>query len=309
MASISVVVPHRGNSLGLWATLHSVVQDAATLEPEVVVVSNGEPLPLEAKECVKTLAKYCRVVHHHTDDALSPPAARAKGVEISSGEHLYFFDNHCLVEPGYFRRAQHDLSNLGIDILHSATRFNLGEQTHYHYKLKLDYNFWGESCCIAENDLKPYEIAVGGHGGFAVKRTAWERLGGYGPDSVLQGYGGEEVIFDMKAWMYGLRVHIDPLLVHYHYAGSRGYSRHYTDEYYTNMLACAHVIGGQRWLYKLFDSFITKNHIRMMAKQHMYDLLETAYHRSAEYAHEVATNSKQDLDNTLQWMRHNLVAM
>jgi hypothetical protein len=309
MSSISVVVPHRGNPIGLWATLHSVVLDSEKFSPEIVVVSNGEPLPLESKECISTLAKVCKVVHFHTDEPMSPPEARQKGVDISTGDNLYFFDNHCLVDKGYFIRAEYDLNERGIDILHSSTRFNLGEQTHYHYKLKLDYNFWGESCLIPDDDLRPYPIAVGGHGGFAVKKSAWKEIGGYGPNSVLQGYGGEEVIFDLKAWMYGYQVHLDPLLIHYHYAGSRGYSRHYTDEYYTNMLACAHVIGGEKWLYKVFDSFIHKVHIRMLPKQHMYDLLEAAYYRSAEYAREVASRQKQDLDNTLRWMRQNLVAM
>jgi GT2 family glycosyltransferase len=174
--------------------------------------------------------------------------------------------------------------------------------------LKLDYNFWGETLKHPKDDFKPYMIGAGGHGGFAITRSLWDAVGGYGPANLFFGYGGEEMVFDLKLWRMGHKVFIDPKVIHYHYPGGRGYSRHHTDEYYANLLASAHVIGGEKWLYKVFDSFITRNHFRLKPKKHWYDILEEAYFRSAEYAQELDAQSVMTLDEVLEWFRFNGVA-
>jgi hypothetical protein len=301
---ISLVVPHRGSVVGLWSTIFSSLDQLQTLQTdyEVVVVSNGEPVSPELS------ANLSGLVHVHSDDPLSPPRARALGAKKSSGDIIFFFDNHCVPAAGYFRRAVHYLRDNDVHMMHSAYQFTVTSGPFYHYNLKLDYNFWGEGSQYPVEDLRPYKIGVGGHGGFAVKRSAWDIVGGYGPDSLLVGYGGEEVLFDFTMWLYGLPVHIDPRMLHYHFAGNRGYTRHYTDDYYVNMLVCAHVVGGEKWLYKLFDSFVTKGHIRMGQTRPLYDLLETAYERSRDYANEVRSRQVCDLDELLCMFRREQVA-
>jgi hypothetical protein len=275
-----------------------------------VIVTNGEPLPAEAKSTLLHLGRTGRLLkHEHTDDPLSPPEAREIGASIADGQLLFFFDNHCVLAPRYFERAALDMNQLGIDVLHSTTRFYAGDNTHYHYRLKLDYNFWAESATAPQNDYKPYKIAAGGHGGFVVRKSVWEELGGYGPSSLLRGYGGEELIFDLKAWLYGKTVYLDPKLVHFHYAGDRGYSRHFTDEYYVNMLVSANVIGGETWMFKVLDSFVRGGHMRLHPQVSMYDILVSAYERSAEYARQVQSRSRCSLDELLQEFRRNSVAM
>lgn len=296
---ISVIVPSRGNPLGLWATIHSCGIALTGLEHEFVLVTNGEELCATTKQILFYLEKTGTLVHKHDDAPMSPPAARAVGVAASKGDVFCFLDAHCLVAPDYFQRVNLWVTDREVDILHSTTVFHSGQGKHYHYKLKLDYNFWAEPSLFAQYEHKPYRIAAAGHGGFAVSRYAWDRMGGYGPESLLKGYGGEELIFDLKAWRMGIPVWLDPLLIHYHFAGDRGYSRHYTDEYYTNLLVSALVVGGESWMYRLVDSLINKQHIRSAPASDVPVLIELALQRGAEYAQHLDSVCKMSLDEVL----------
>lgn len=277
-----------------------------------MIVTNGEELDDSSKQVVKFLKEEGRLqAHIHSDEPLSPPVARQRGVEKADGKYLFFFDNHCLVGRQYFDRALLDFEKYDMGMLHSTTRFYTGSMFCYHYKLKLEYNFWGDTgCSLPTYEHKPYQCAMGGHGGIVVPHDVWDKVGGYGPEHLLEGYGGEEPIFDLKLWRMGYTVWIDPRLVHYHYTGTRGYSRHYTDEYYTNILVAANVIGGEKWMHKLLDSFLTKSHIRPMkpGMKNWYEMLEIANDRSKDYTKELDSKAIRSLDECLEYFRFNEVA-
>lgn len=310
MADLTIVIPSRGNPLGLWATLHSCFQDleASQISADFVVVTNGDYVIPEEDQCLQALqSKGVLRKHLHFSEPLTPPVARQRGAAETDSKYIAFFDNHCIVARQYFERALLDMEQIGMDMLHSTTVFYAGGIANYEYRLKLAHNFWGEAHSVPLVTYKPYKIAVGGHGGFLVRKSVWDEVGGYGPENLFVGYGGEEMLFDLKMWRYGKNNFIDPKVIHYHYTGSRGYDRHHTDDYYTNMLVTAHVIGGEKWLYKVAESFITKPHIRFKPKKSMFDLVEDAYHRSKAYAAEVDAKSKFTLDELLVWFRENMV--
>jgi hypothetical protein len=308
---LSIVIPHRGNVLGLWSTVYSCEIDlqGTAYDHQYVIVSNGDPVDKELEQVLHYLDKAGKLVHVHEDSPLTPPAARQRGAEVAAGKRLFFFDNHCLVTPRYFNRAMVEMDETGSRMLHSTTMFNMTVDPQYHYRLKLDYNFWGGGSMFPQSTYKPYRIAASGHGGFVIDRDLFVDVGGYGPDTLFAGYGGEELIFDLKLWRYGHENWISPKLIHYHYAGKRGYDRHYTDEYYTNLLVSAHVIGGERWMYRVFDSFVNKSHIWFTKNPDKYKILQDAYERSAQYAAEVNARSKYTLDELLEKFKRECVAM
>lgn len=309
MADFSIIIPHRGDGIGLWATIHSCEDDlkfsTKKYDYNYVIVTNGE-LGTEVKQTLDALEKSGRLLaHKHFDQPITPPLARTIGVELSDSEILFFFDNHCLVSRHYFDRAMIDMQNPEIDMLHSTTIFYNGQSPQYHYKLKLKYNFWAESAAFPTNPMKPYKIGAGGHGGFVIRKSTWNEIGGYGPSDLFKGYGGEEMAFDLKLWRLGKTVWLDPLLIHYHYNGNRGYPRHFSNEYYTNLLVSALVIGGPKWFNIVFESFITGSHMQIKSScpKPMYDLGEIAYKRGIEYSKELDKIAKFTLDELLlKWI-------
>ena len=314
MTDFTIIIPHRGNSLGLWSTIQSCDDDlinARQFKWNYVIVTNGQELVPEETGMLKMLEKSGRLLKHiHSDEPLSPPVARQRGAAEADGRLLCFLDNHCLVGRHFFERAALDFAGHDMDMLHSTTVFYTGDGHHYEYKLRLDYNFWGESKKVSQS-YKPYRIAVGGHGGFFVKKEAWDAVGGYGPESLLNGYGGEEVLFDLQMWQMGKSNWLDPKLVHHHFTGQRGYSRHWTNEYYINLMVSASVIGGDEWLYKVFESLTTRGHIRFGENKDkpFYELLQIAQMRAKTYADELGAKRLMTLNELLRWFRDENIAM
>src|SRR5579859_5557675 len=162
---ISIIIPHRGNSLGLWATLHSCYEDLkhSDITYNFVIVTNGEKLTAETKKGLAFIEEAGKLKQHlHCDEPLTPPVARQRGAQIADGRLLCFFDNHCLVARDYFKRVVYDFERRYMDVLHSVTNYTMGWPVDYHYRLKLDYNFWAESARVPNNNSLPYKISAAG---------------------------------------------------------------------------------------------------------------------------------------------------
>lgn len=319
MKDFNICIAHRGDPMGLWATIHSCEIELANqgFDYDYIICVNGEEdvrrslkasrvLHMDTERCAQFLNKAGKLKHLTIHQkSISPPSARNETARYADGKYMFFFDNHCLVDKDYFRRAIADFEHYGMDMLHSTTRFFQGEQPAYEYKLKLAQNFWAEAYAIpnSPNPCKPYRIACGGHGGFAVKTNVWKEVGGYWDG--FTGYGGEEVYFDLKMAMLDKINYIDPLVVHWHYAGHRGYARHYSDDYFRNMMMCANIIGGEEWLYKVYGNF--ERHTKQNSGVTMYDLLMQADAKSREHAKWFASIRKRTLDEQLELFRQDAV--
>ena len=162
MSDFTIIIPHRGSGLGLWATIHSCEDDlkysTKNYNYNYVIITNGE-FTVDTKQTLEFLKKSGRLLaHEHSEKPLSPPKARTRGVELSDGKILFFFDNHCIVSRAYFDRAIIALKKPEMDMLHSTTIFYNGQPPQLQYKLRLKYNFWGETDGAFPRDYKPYKI-------------------------------------------------------------------------------------------------------------------------------------------------------
>jgi hypothetical protein len=319
MKDFSIVIASRGDAIGLWATIHSIEieLEGSSYDYEYCLCINGEKgqpkagsthhiLTADHENIVRHLHKSGKLGHLTAlQSSVSPPSARQLASEQATGKYLMFFDNHCIPAKGYFDRALHNMQKFDMDMLHSTTKWFQGDNcTVYHYELTLKNNFWARGATVPEwNGMKPYQIAAGGHGGFVVKADVWKEVGGYWDGFV--GYGGEEIYFDIKMAMLGKTNWIDPRLIHWHYAGTRPYSRHYTDDYYRNMLMCANIIGGENWMVKVADSF---NRSFPRPKANPYDILMESYYKSEDHAKHIASIQKRNLDEQLEYFRANGIA-
>lgn len=299
---LTIVVAHRGPAMGLWMTIESseVQLRESGLNYNYVVVHNGDAPDLELssmREHLQRSGKCLDWIHHGSP--LSPPGARQLGSESADGKYIFFFDNHCIAGQNYFQNAIRTFESMGADMVHSLTRFFTGEKDHLHYNLSLEKNFWAQSECSEARD-KPYRIAAAGHGGFAVRRAVWEELGGYGPIHLLQGYAGEELLWDLKVAMHDKTNWLDPSVIHHHWSGIRPYERHYSDGYFCNNMTTAYVIGGEKWVNKVYSNF--KHHPKS-SKTPMYKLYEQAVLRGHQEMLKLRRTRVRSLDEQLEEFR------
>jgi predicted glycosyltransferase involved in capsule biosynthesis len=297
----TIVIAHRGQAMGLWATIHSCEIDLLNsgFKYNYVLVCNGdEKENPDTANVVHYLDKTFKLKDKIiVPQPLSPPCARQLGAKSADGKYLVFLDNHCLVQTGFFKRFMEVMPKYNMDMLHSTTQYYAGDNIHYEYKLTLEHNFWGGSVHVPQNADEPYRVAVGGHGGYIVRRAVFEEVGGYFEGFV--GYGGEESYFDLKMWMLGKSNWLDPKLVHYHFAGARGYPRHFSDGFYRNMMMCANIIGGNAWLLTVYNSF--KTWTKEKNSSTMFDLMMEAEQRSKQHAQWLASKRTKHLDELLSW--------
>lgn len=306
---ISIIIAHRGPEMGLWMTIESCIMDLqnTNLSYEFRICVNGEAI---LSEDLKRIKHYTEKTGHiaeflHVVQPLSPPTARQLVTESANGKYLFFFDNHCLPTAGYFARGVQVMDAKNIDFLHSTTRFFAGEGTNYEYKLSLKRDFWTLEPYREPSCNEPYRIAVAGHGGFAVRNSAWKECGGYWQG--FEGYGGEETYTDLKFWLLGKEVWIDPQFIHMHWAGQRAYTRHFTDDYFVNMFMSAHCIGGEEWMHRVFGSSMRCSRFVRggQVATPMYDLLNAAEEKSKEHAKWIAERRTKTLDELLAWFAEN----
>lgn len=305
---ISIVLPHRGASIGLWATIESCFNELSqtTFSFEFVVVHNG-PKNEEDDTYAGVYDSFGKTKERdfinwlRYEQPLSPPAARNLGAEAARGDCLFFFDAHCIPFRGYFDRAMTALRREEVHVLHGTTTRVLHKALmEYHLMILLEQNFWGMKAIFPADPEHPYKIAIGDHGGFAVRKDVWKELGGYWDG--FRHWGGEESYFSFKAWLMGKSVWLDPKMVFSHYwSEKRGYSKNNNDNYYLNMLMVANIVGGQKWLDTVSHSF--SRSIRIMDKGEKKSpvsvLAQQAAAISAEHAEWFASVRRESLDDFL----------
>lgn len=236
--------------MGLWLTVCSCETDIKNfllgVDYKYHIVANGEEkISDETKFFLENLEKsghlgsFC-----HIPEPMSPPNARNKAASGGKGDFIFFLDNHCIVEPHYFEYALGTFDIRKADAVHSATLYTPGLPLYYHYRLTLERNFWGYQLKEAPS-RNSYQIAAGAHGGWAIRRSVWQELGGYWYG--FSGYGGEETYFDLKMAMLDKTNYLNPNMIHWHHHGMRAYERDRSDDFIKNMMMAANIIGGHEW--------------------------------------------------------------
>lgn len=287
--------------MGLWMTIESceMALRGKDISYEYSIVMNGaDKIPENMKFAIKVLRESGKLAQMALHPApMSPPSARQLATQFCKGKYLFFFDDHCIVENNYFTRAIETMDATGAALLHSTTRFHSDAPYHFEYILRLETNFWATTLNPKpQRKHDPYRVAMGGHGGCVLRRDVWETVGGYWTG--FDGYGGEETYIAFKLWMFGYEVWVDPKLIHYHFAGERPYSKHFTDDYFRNMMMCANIIGGEEWAGRVYDKF--SECAKQDSGKSMFDLYMEAIDRSREHAQQIAGRRLRTLDQQLQ---------
>jgi hypothetical protein len=294
---ITVIISQHGDPTPFWFTT-AAIDAQMPVDYEYRIVSHGS----EKSDYLAPYIKQLRnVTWQHFKEPLGAQTARQRASIGAKGDILYFSEDHVFVEHGYFKRALWNFDN-GVDALHSSLKMAQTEPRHYHYDLtKLHENFYGSETLIPAS-LEPYRIALGNHGSWFIRREVFEEIGGYGPEGLLTGYGGDESYFDFKMALLDKTNWLDPRMTHWHHTHAlggapRGYPHNHSDDYYRNLMTCALVIGGEPWLNRIYSNFLNQP---KSSGRTMHQLYEDAWLRGEEHSKYLASIRHRTLDEQLE---------
>ncbi len=236
---ISICIPSRAQVLGLWATICGCANALGDIEHEFIVAISGRKIDDDETRLIHEWND-SKVKVLHSDDVLSPTEARDLVAKQATGDFICFFDDHCIPALFWFHRVIFN----DKDILHSSLSAAPGRPRMFHF-VRYEKTLIAGEYKHHPAFSKTYRVLSAPAAGFAVKRSVWEDIGGYGDH--FEGFGGEEAFINIKAQMLGYEVWLDPEMTYYHFyttSGVRGYERVENRNNWTNG---AYILGGQKW--------------------------------------------------------------
>lgn len=226
MSKRSAIIPHRGPTLGLWATI-AAIESQSPLDEYCIHVNGKEP-----DEPFTVMQRWLGDrIKFSVGDAVNPAMARNRAVELSSGDELYFFDDHVIPGPRYF-----ELMRPPENAICHSSYVATGGYRYYHFIPGDELETKGDYATTPLSE-SPYPCISAGHAGFSMRRTTWDKLGGYGDFWVT--FGGEEAYLGLKARSMGIAVMMNPQAYFYHFSARsvvRGYDKEIDDSNYQKAL-------------------------------------------------------------------------
>ena len=269
--TLSVIIPARNEFPNIVHTVHSILNcwDADGFDPkdiEIIIVNNcstdyndpkydySKPGDRGTTEHLMPRGIYhSRILRVLYDPIAGNHSARNKGARIARGKYLFFSDAHMSYAPGTFKYGLAACEESG-GIVHTAVAWMGGHSPSLYktpgeaqnsimtqYTMKLgDGDLRGTWANYRPWSDRWFYIASQGHCSLFVNRKQFLDFGGY-PD-VHRTYGGGEVYTDLKWWLFGACVIVEPRAISYHLASSRGYNYN-SDDYKHNQLNILWALG------------------------------------------------------------------
>jgi glycosyltransferase involved in cell wall biosynthesis len=221
--AVSVVLSVRNEYPTILGTIYAFYEDLITwLEPddfEFVVVDNCSKDSTAAilsdkfrRWTSKGLMKVIRF-----DERPGNVVARNVGAKAAEGEVVIFADGHLSLADGFTKPMVEGARHGGC--WHPAFQV-WGDPDNvrcYGYELRLKEKFWGNISRHVPKSIprdaagRPavqYQVPMASHCCLAVRRDEFLELGGYGDK--LRVYGGGEPLLNLKYWVVGSSVHVEP---------------------------------------------------------------------------------------------------
>lgn len=258
---ISICIPSRAQVIGLWATICGCANVLGDIDHEFIVLVNGRKIDDDETHSLSEFPD-SKVNILQSDNVMSPTEARDIAAKYATGDFICFFDDHCIPAPFWFHRV---ISN-DKDILHSSLSGSPGRRKIFHFVRNENALIVGDYSYEPLSNI-PYRVLSGPAAGFAVKRSVWEHIGGYGDH--FEGFGGEEAFLNIKAQMLGYKVWLDPEMTYYHFyarSGMRGYERVIND---ANFVNGTYILGGHKWVESTYghSQYVPPSHIEKLRSE------------------------------------------
>lgn len=293
--SLSIIIPCRAEQWNVLAmTLQSIQEEASLIDSwECIVVFNNGP-----GECVEAEAKFMhshfRLYGNFRHVNISTPGAwkaRNAGTVTSVGKYLYFGDSHLILGRDIFTnliKTFESIKQSGVNIgqLHSRLGWLSGVHSRdlmTKYKPRIKEKFWGN--WSKDNVDEAHAICMSGIS-YIVEREVLLKLQGW--NEHFKSYGGGETSIDLKTWMFGYEVWVEPSVHVWHLAQRRGYTWD-NDILWYNFLLAAYTIGGHKWLMNQRE-----NYSRFLHERHEGNVLVTYMRNLDKMCDEVIVVGKEE---------------
>ncbi len=275
---VSVVIPARNEFPNIVHTVHSILNDLGTFlspaEFEIIICANCLSDYYQVNQGRRALygtvdyfsgmgAYQNRIIRFLYDPIAGNHSTRNKGAKLARGKYLFFSDAHMSYRPGYFKKMIETIEKTD-GIVHGAIgwmgAYPPDKSTGYQYTIKLGDEIRGTwNNYLLANDY--FYIPLQGHCCLGMKREQFNRFGGY--PTYHRCYGGGEFYLDMKWWMLGSNVSVQPQAIAYHLRSTRGYEYNYSD-YIHNVLAIGMALGMDWWTERAYLNWLRKTPKELM---------------------------------------------
>lgn len=272
MILLSVVIPARNEFPQIAFTIYSILHawEAEGHDPdelEIIIVDNCSDDNVYPQRGTAGTTSYLegRGMYYNArlrilrDPIAGNHSARNKGALIARGKYLFFSDAHMAYRPGFFTEILRTVDE-SDGLVHGAIGW-MGAYppviggVGFSYTIKLGEEWKGTwNPYYLTDDW--WAIPSQGHCSVAVKKDQFFKFGGY--PRVHRTYGGGEFYIDMKWWMMGSIVAVNPKCIGYHLSSARGYSFNHND-YIENVLGCTYALSCDDWRERVYLNALRKS--------------------------------------------------
>ncbi|MGW7099641.1 glycosyltransferase family 2 protein [Streptomyces sp. NPDC054838] len=197
--TVSLVVSTLDEGAELHATLESVFAGSEVADETIVVDDGGADGSCAVLEQAQWRARGV-VVRRIRRSGVA--AARNAGARLARGTYLVFLDAHCRLERSCLARLRAALDG-GPDAVLVPTVQDIGGTAAGCGARLIDAHLRVRWLPPGPDGAAPYPVPLAPGGCLAVRRTTFDRLGGFGAFREL---GLEDVDFSLRAWRAGVDV-------------------------------------------------------------------------------------------------------
>lgn len=225
MKMACVIISSKNEGDMLRKTIDSIQGVKCNIPYEIIVIDDGS----NDESC--NYLKIISDIKLIRTEGIGIAPARNLGAANAAGDMLVFLDAHCTVEHNWLDCLAHTLAQEGADaVCPSISDMNQGEE----FQEKLDVMRtarsaprYGSAPVCGRTMVAPWasrwippqetsvEVAVVCGGCFAVKKLAFESVGGYEPE--FKSYGFDEEEISIKLWTAGYVLMATPHTCVFHY--------------------------------------------------------------------------------------------
>ena len=316
MIKLSIIIPARNEFPNVAFTCHDIWNcwEADGFDPkelEIIIIDNcstDDKYPQRGTGGTSSYmfgrgAYFNRALQIIYDPIAGNHSARNKGALVARGEYLFFSDAHMSYKPGFFKSILETTKESG-GLVHGTLQFMgayppTDSGSGFGYTIKLGDEIKGTWNNYKISDTWFY-VPAQGHWGLCVKKSQFMEFGGY--PKIHRTYGGGEFYTDIKWWMFGSTVVVDPHAIGYHLASGRGYSYNH-DDYIENVLGMAWALGADEWRERAYLNWMRTGNKKTMDS--IYERSQGEHQKDREFVKKKAVMSFNELLIERPWKKLN----